>query len=55
MGTARVLLVVVMPEVIVCACTNGYNVTANEREIISRVFVPIFPAGFSFFRNSSRF
>jgi hypothetical protein len=36
------------PEVIVSACATGSgitgnDVTGNEREIISRVFVPVFP------------
>ena len=44
MGTAQVLLVVVVPEV--CACATGNNVTANEREIISRFFKTYFPPVF---------
>jgi hypothetical protein len=49
MGTAQLAFVVV-PEVIACACATGscitgYDVTGNEREIISRVY-PVFPAFF---------
>ena len=66
MGTAQVLFVVVLPEMASPEMTSPQDTspkatgtgsrepeTGNEREIISRVFVPVFPGFFP--RNSSRF